>query len=271
MTNRTTKRVIFGVLTLVFAACTMLPQAHAQAADSGVVDAGAVDLDAQRIPLTTISGPWRFHAGDDQGWASPGYDDSQWPKLNAAKDWTRQGYHEEKQMAWFRFRLKVKPGTKSVTLVLPGFPRSYQFFANGALLGQLGSLPPERPRQVIQAARLYTIPVPQGSGKRSGEPQEILLALRLWQDGQLIGINRNQLGALPYAGAAPITERMFLLRHEEFLLGTGMDYTQDIVSLVVGGACLLLWLLTRESFYAWVCAQPGNLLPESGNPAALPF
>ena len=223
----------------------------ASAIDASAIDASTTDLDAQRLPLTSLTGPWRFHPGDNAAWSQPGFDDSEWKTVSPTRDWMEQGFTEQGQMAWFRFRLRVKPGAKTVTLVMPNVMRAYQIFANGTMVGQWGSLPPENPRQVVQTPRLFTIPVPQAGAKGDEAGQVVLVAMRLWEDPQMVGVNANVLRGLPYAGAAAITERMFTLRYEEFLLSLGTEYTQDVVGLVVGAACLLLWLLTRESSYAW--------------------
>lgn len=51
----------------------------------------------------TINAAWRFHTGDDPQWASPNFDDSQWPLLRLDKSWADQGYKGYSGYAWYRF------------------------------------------------------------------------------------------------------------------------------------------------------------------------
>ncbi len=57
----------------------------------------------------TITAPWRFHTGDDPAWASPDFDDSQWPLLRLDKSWADQGYKGYSGYAWYRIRVKLPP------------------------------------------------------------------------------------------------------------------------------------------------------------------
>lgn len=36
----------------------------------------SIDSDSGQVPMSTLQGPWRFHAGDDPSWSSPTFDDS---------------------------------------------------------------------------------------------------------------------------------------------------------------------------------------------------
>ena len=40
-----------------------------------------------REPVTSLDGLWRFHTGDNPVWASPNFDDSQWPLLRSDEPW----------------------------------------------------------------------------------------------------------------------------------------------------------------------------------------
>ena len=45
---------------------------------AGMARPQTIDFNQKRVPMADLVGPWRFHAGDDPAWASPGYDDSHW-------------------------------------------------------------------------------------------------------------------------------------------------------------------------------------------------
>ena len=52
--------------------------AHAQGTSSGD-PATRITLGQSIVPLT---GPWKFHVGDDPRWADPHFDDSQWETVD---------------------------------------------------------------------------------------------------------------------------------------------------------------------------------------------
>lgn len=219
---------------LVFVGLIAVSGAHAQAAD-------AVDLEAKRVSVTMLDGSWRFHAGDDARWARAGWDDSGWKAIDPWNDWVGQGYTEENHMAWFRFRLKPKPGSSVVILALPGIPRAFQLFSDGVMVAQVGKLPPEKPQETISAMREYTLPV---------HGQVVTVALRMWEDPLVALLNPSSLNGPAYAGGEAVLEEFQLRRTAELMRG-GTEYTQNIVQMVVGGAALLLFLLIRERVYAW--------------------
>jgi hypothetical protein len=225
---------LFCVLALAVCGVTLLPDLCAQAGSP-------VDLEAQRIGVTMLEGPWRFHAGDDARWARAEWDDSGWKAIDPSQDWMGQGYGEENHMAWFRFRLRPKGGSSSVILALPAIPRSYQLYADGVMVGQVGKLPPEKPEQTVSATREFTLPV---------HGETVAVALRMWEDPLLAQLDASQLDGPVYAGGKPVLEE-FELRRTADLMSDGMGYTQNIVQMVVGAAALLLFLLVRERVYAW--------------------
>jgi hypothetical protein len=94
-----------------------------------------IDLESTRLPISKVDSAWRFHIGDDARWAQPGFDDSHWPTLQPANDWTKQGYPKDTQLAWFRFHLRAPAHTQSLVLELPTIEKSYQLFSDGTLVG----------------------------------------------------------------------------------------------------------------------------------------
>lgn len=211
--------------------------------------AQTIDLDQARLQVAPIGTAWHFHPGDNPQWAQPGFDDSSWKLIKPSDDWDPQGYAEQNSLAWFRFRLKVPVSASSVVLSMPGVDKSYQVFANGVLVGQSGRLPPDAPKAIVADRRLFTISTkgaPDVNGKR-----EITVALRLWQDPQLVGVSSDSLHGEAAAGAPDAMQRNFDLLKAESLLSLGKEYTMDIIALIVGAASLLLFRLTREAFYAW--------------------
>ncbi len=101
-----------------------------------------VDFNQQRVPMTDLDGPWRFHAGDDPAWASLGYDDSHWSLLVAKDPWGVQGYHGYYGVGWYRLRVQLPAQSGPLAVYFPDVQDCYQVFANGRMIGQVGELPP---------------------------------------------------------------------------------------------------------------------------------
>ncbi|WP_158615522.1 PP2C family protein-serine/threonine phosphatase [Acidipila sp. EB88] len=229
------------------------------------LSAQAIDLDAGRFPITSIANNWRTHPGDDRRWAQPDFDDSHWKVIQPDRDWIAQGYAEQNNLAWFRLRLSVPAHTDSLVVQLPRLEKSYQLFADARLIGQTGRLPPQHAIAVTGSARVFTVPV-----HPSDRRQFVTLALRLWQSPQLVGISANVLAGRAYAGDAAIVLRQFAQVKAAALLSRGSAYTQEIIVLIVGAATLLMFCLTRQSFYLWfalnmlfsACDLPMHLLSQ---------
>jgi len=214
-----------------------------QAVEAQATD--AVDLEAKRVSVTMLDGSWRSHPGDDMRWAQAGWDDSGWKAIDPYQDWTGQGYTEEKYMAWFRFRLRVKPGSNAVILALPAVPRAFELYADGVKVAQVGSLPPAKAYETTPAMREFTLPA---------HGDVVTVALRMWEDPLVGLLNSSVLDGPAYAGGAAVLEE-FQLRRTADLMRGGTEYTQNIVQLVVGGAAFFLFLLIRERVYAWFAAS----------------
>src|SRR5580698_7861755 len=73
------------------------------------------DLDQGRELSVPIGGLWRFQVGDDvdgaNRWASPSFDDSQWPLIRADRSWSEQGFDDLSGSAWYRAKLRIPAGT----------------------------------------------------------------------------------------------------------------------------------------------------------------
>jgi hypothetical protein len=103
-----------------------------------------------------LNGPWKFHTGDDRGWANADFDDSNWESVDltpppGAHDsdvgltgyvpgWQARGHRGYLGFGWYRTRVAVQ-APDGETLALSGPPlvdSAYQVFFNGRLLGEFG-------------------------------------------------------------------------------------------------------------------------------------
>ena len=205
-----------------------------------------IDLAANREPITLLQGNWRFHPGDDPRWSDPHFDDSAWATLQPTTEWSSQGYTEKNSLAWLRFQLRILPHTSSFVLWLPSFPKNYQLFADGRLIGQVGDFRPGKQHPLTHASRVFTVPVPV-----SNEPELVTVALRLWQAPWLVGVGENILDTSPSAGEPSTVLDQFATSKDASLLAGGSQYTLNVVGLIAALASLSLFWFSRQRVYLW--------------------
>ncbi len=140
--------------------------------------------------VVALSGPWKFHIGDNPQWADPDYDDSDWEKVDLTPrpgvvdpftgnpsyvpGWTTQGHAGYWGYAWYRIRLPAAalPG-EQLAVMADGVDDGYQLFAQGRLLGSNGEF----------RAGKYPIvyfPQPQMFVLPPSHAQSEVLAFRVW-------------------------------------------------------------------------------------------
>jgi sigma-B regulation protein RsbU (phosphoserine phosphatase) len=73
----------------------------------GLGRAQTFSLQTGREPVTSLDGLWRFQTGDNPVWASPDFDDVQWPLLRSDESWVTQGYKAYGGYAWYRFTIQA--------------------------------------------------------------------------------------------------------------------------------------------------------------------
>lgn len=200
-----------------------------------------IDLQAERQMVTPISKNWRFCGGDDQRWADPAFDDSMWKVLQPTEEWNAQGYAPVHNLAWFRIRLRVPASMPSLVLLMPRLGVAYQIFADGKIAGQAGRLPPANPEVATRSQRIFTLPLSGARRLPGSDSKEILVAIRVWQDPRLARIITGALAGTVYAGSPKPVQTIFALSRSRNLLARGNDYTQAIISLIVGASGLLLF------------------------------
>jgi len=161
-------------LAALLLALSILPLARTQ----------VVDFQKERQPVVEIHDLWRFHTGDDPdgklGWANPGFDDSSWKLLRSDRPWSDQGYAGYGGFAWYRFQVVLPASRQPMALYVGRITTSYQVFADGRLIGQLGGLPP-REKVVTGEDDIGThilIPLPNDLTSRGGP---VTIAIRIWQ------------------------------------------------------------------------------------------
>ena len=181
------KARLFSLLVMAFA-CGQL-RAQSGISSASATNAVPVALGHSVVGLT---GPWKFHIGDNPRWADPNFDDSGWqnytidpkhPVLTAEQalqsdalpGWQRHGHPGYTGYAWYRIRLRTPPDAHALALLMPQYvDDAYEVYVNGAKIGSFGKLEGSHvlyPQQV----KLFPIPVTSLSNDRP-----TTLAIRFW-------------------------------------------------------------------------------------------
>lgn len=217
---------------------------------STLARAQTFDLASGRIPLVPLAGLWRFHTGDNPAWANPSFDDSQWPLLRSDKDWAQQGYDGLSGIAWYRFQVSVPEGLEHVSLYLPYIYTSYQLFADGALIGAYGKMPPHEEGD-SSTQKYFAYPIPGGSRAA----RKIVVALRVWHEPALAeylgGGPRGKDGLV--GDSRLIDQRIGLDRSRLYWSATSDQTLALLQTLAALGAMALFLARRREKEYLWFC------------------
>lgn len=157
-----------------------------------------LDLGKDRIPITELSSPWRFHTGDDPNWADPNLDDSLWPRIKPDQSWYTQGYKDYDGVAWYRIRVIVPADESDLAILISWVSNSYSVYANGHQIGQVGELPP-KPRAVYAPLAVFRIP---SHVVDPGQP--LVIALRVWSSPLFARFFGAGLVSVPVLGDAAV-------------------------------------------------------------------
>jgi hypothetical protein len=167
-------RPSFAILLLAHSLFGLqLSFAYAQALAAPAV----VTIDGLGKGTVDLSGPWRFHIGDDMHWAEPRLNDTPgengWESILADRPWGAQWHYAYTGFAWYRLSLRVTPAPDVKTefqLLLPRLEDICEVYWNGRLVGRYGKLPPHPWSPFVNAPAAFTLP-----DIRSGT-----LAIRVW-------------------------------------------------------------------------------------------
>ncbi len=119
-----------------------------------VLAVGAQTIDATSGPWSaTLDGTWRWHVGDDMRWASPSFDDSDWPALRVPGPLPE--VEPERKPYWIRLHLETgaisDPG-----LLLGDIGYAYEVYWDGRRIGQFGDL--SHGTWFVPGAQIFPIP-----------------------------------------------------------------------------------------------------------------
>jgi hypothetical protein len=206
------------------------------------------DLDRDRVPMAELNGLMRFHTGDDPRWADPNFDDSSWPLIRSDRDWGQQGYQGYSGVAWYRFRVNLPPERRQIAIYVPHLLTSYQVFAQGRLIGQVGQLPPHEKHYGGAARSSFPIPFDPSNPDR-----HLVIAVRVWQSALMArAFGGGFWGEPPRIGAAETLQDLRSLKMKEQVWRLSATSYQFALELLAGLAALTLFCLRpKEWEYFW--------------------
>lgn len=212
----------------------------------------AIELGNATVELT---GPWRFHTGDDPAWAQPDLDDSAWSTTDLTPPqgsydpysgssgyvagWTARGYPGYSGFAWYRLRVNLRhPVRGGLAVKMPAnVDDAYQVYANGEFVGEFGRFSGRRVTDYISQPRAFRLPADIGSGP-------LTIAVRMSMDPftPLIESAAGGLHGPPVLGQTQAVMAMNLLEWN------ARDRAQS--SELIVGAILLLAIAVGFSLYS---------------------
>jgi phosphoserine phosphatase RsbU/P len=228
------KKIVMATLLLALLACVGL---HAQ----------TFSLRSGLQRVTSLDGMWRFHIGDDPAWASPDFNDSQWPLLRSDKTWTEQGYPPVSGYAWYRFKVELPGDGKPVDLFLTDIANGYQVYADGKLIGSAGSS--EATKDPTFSSYHATFHLPSGAGG----PHLVSIALRVWAYKPIASwAGAGPLDSGNRVGDADLLAKQLHLVESARAVQSLNDFAYGLFAALIGIAILALYLLCpADKEYLW--------------------
>ena len=106
-----------------------------------------------------LRGVWKFTIGDNEEWAHPSFDDSDWADIFVPSSWEDEGYPGYDGFAWYRkeFEIKKNQDDKNYYLQLGYIDDVDEVYVNGIKVGSNGSFPPFY-NTAYNNVRLYRLP-----------------------------------------------------------------------------------------------------------------
>jgi hypothetical protein len=229
----------------------------------------------QRVVLgdsaVELTGPWKFHTGDDLRWAQPGFDDSTWGTMDLTPPdgsvspfdgspgfvpgWTTRGYSTYAGYAWYRLQVLVQADSGSkpaprLGINMPGdFDDAYQVYVNGRFLGEFGEFGAHGVVSYSSVPR--TFPLPAGLDLR----QPITLAIRLYMspDRRFTDQDAGGLHGPPVLGQNTTIGALDSVAWFTETKTLTAGFVEDAIVLLVLMISLGLYALDRREYaYLWL-------------------
>ncbi len=214
-----------------------------------------------------LTGPWRFHTGDNIRWAAPEFNDVQWKSIDLTPDpgahdgdvgltdyvpgWWSHGYEGYTGYAWYRLHISfdVPSGIPMALLAPPYVDDAYQLYWNGILIGESGDFSGKTPVIYSTRPQIFRLPL------EAINSHDAVIAIRVWM--------RSGLSRLPDAGGIHIppmlgTRDAIHAQYQLDWLETFKGYVIEVIEpLAFLLLALLIWCfraaISNRRFVYWLC------------------
>ena len=201
------------------------------------------DMERDRVPMAVLDGKMRFHTGDNASWSAADFDDSSWPQISSASDWSSQGYKDYAGYAWYRFKVNVPRESRQLGLYIPSILTSYQVFADGQLLGSFGRFPPN---PIVYNIQQHLVMLPQDHG------DQIEIAIRVWHWPHWASFYGGGIREAPRIGdPGELKTWMKFEDQDTFWSMTANNCSCLLCFLYATAGLLMLLMRRREKVYLW--------------------
>ena len=104
----------------------------------------SICAETKKTLIKELDGDWKFQIGDNQAWANPNFDDSDWDRIKVPSPWEDKGYHGYDGYAWYRTKFSIEKisDDNDLYLSLGYIDDVAEIYLNGKIIGMSGSLPP---------------------------------------------------------------------------------------------------------------------------------
>jgi len=139
--------------------------------------------------VVDLRGVWKFEIGDQQKFADPKFDDSQWTEIFVPADWENEGFPGYDGYGWYRKKFILPPTAKEKRLFIHIVADDVcGVYINGQLLGEGGRFPPEY-RTAYNIEHKFYIP-----SRFLVYGKENVIAVRVYDETLNGGIVRGKTG-----------------------------------------------------------------------------
>ena len=261
-----------GLVSMLHIACAE-PGPAVQNSPAATTTQAPISHWAQQVVLGSstveLTGPWKFHKGDNPDWAQPDFNDSGWSSMDLTPPpgsfdpflgttgfvpgWTKLGDPGYAGYAWYRLKVNIQydPGLTEggLEIKMPDdVDDAYQVYVNGTLLGGLGSFTDKGIRTYLTLPRTFALPKEVKGGP-------VTFAIRVWMDAST-PLTNPDVGGLhgpPVLGQSGPIERMLHMAWDSVnhaQLSRFLELSVLLLAIIV--AVVLFWLDRKEKAYLWL-------------------
>ena len=268
--------MIIAAVCLLGAACEVRGQASSTSQSKPVEKAAPAPSAshwAEQVVLGSstveLTGPWKFHKGDNSAWAQPDFNDAGWAAMDLTPPqgsfdpflgsrgfmpgWTALGSPGYSGYAWYRLKVNVQYdqglSAGGLEIKMPNdVDDAYQVFVNGQSIGEFGHFSEKGVRTYLTLPRTFNLP----NGVTSGQ---VTIAIRVWMDPStpLTNPDAGGLHGPPVLGQAGPIDRMLRLDWDEVnhsQISRFLELAVLLLAITVAG--VLFWLDPKERAYLWL-------------------